>query len=130
MRQRFSKFMQGRYGNDQLNKFLMIILMFCLALSFFAGNAFYLFGLFLLFYVYLRMLSRNIDKRSAENGIYLRFRDKIRNNFMRRKRTLLQRKTHHIYHCPSCKQKIRVPRGKGKVVVSCPKCGTEFVKRS
>ena len=57
MRERFNRFMQGRYGNDQLNRFLMIVMMICLALSFLAGNVFYIIGLFLLVYVYIRMFS-------------------------------------------------------------------------
>ena len=130
MRERFNRFMQGRYGNDQLNRFLMIVMMICLALSFLAGNVFYIIGLFLLVYVYIRMFSRNIYKRAAENGTYLKLQDKIRYFFMGRKHMMFQRKTHHIYTCPSCKQKIRIPKGKGKIAVRCPKCGTEFIKTS
>lgn len=138
MRERFYRFMRGRYGTDQLNRFLMVVMMICLALSFFAGNIFYMVGLLLLVYVYFRMFSRNIYKRSAENQAYLRLRDRVIGFFRGGKgfgygantsRTFKD-KTHRIYHCPTCKQKIRVPKGKGRIAIRCPKCGNEFVKRT
>ena len=130
MREKFYRFMQGRYGNDALNQFLVIVILFCLGLSFLFGNVFYVIGLIGLFYMYFRMFSKNIHKRSAENQAYLRVYDKVRFGFQKRFQFLKQNKTHHIYKCPSCQQKIRVPKGKGKISIRCPKCGNEFVKKS
>ena len=84
----------------------------------------------LIFYTYFRIFSRNIYKRSAENQTYLTKTYKLRCWFAKTKNQLAQRKTHHIYRCPSCKQKIRIPRGKGKIEIRCPKCNTTFIKRS
>ncbi|MFR5507562.1 MAG: MJ0042-type zinc finger domain-containing protein, partial [[Ruminococcus] torques] len=61
---------------------------------------------------------------------YLMKTYKIRNWFQNQKNIWQQRKVYHIYTCPSCKQKIRIPKGKGKIEVRCPKCGTTFIKKS
>ena len=130
MRERFSQFMRGRYGNDQFNQFLMIVAMICLVISFFRGNVFYLIALLLMIYAYYRMFSRKIYQRSGENQWYLQKSLKVRNWFSGQKKMFAQRKTHHIYKCPNCKQKIRVPRGRGKIEIRCQKCGTKFIKKS
>ena len=122
--------MQGRYGNDQLNRFLMVLVMISLLLSLFGVRPFYLVGIAILVWSYSRMFSRNIYKRQAENSVYLRYEYKVRQKFAGWKKAAKQRKTHHIYKCPSCKQKIRIPRGKGKIEIRCPKCGQTFIRRS
>lgn len=130
MKEKLYRFMQGRYGNDQLNRFLMAITLVLLIASAFGLRILYLPGLLLIIYTYFRMLSRNIYKRRAENAVYLRYEYKVKQFFATLKRDFKQRKTHHIYRCPSCKQKIRVPRGKGRIEIKCPKCGQTFIKRS
>ena len=131
MRRKLEQFMQGRYGMDQFGRALFWATMICLILSlFFRGSFLYILGIVLIVYSYFRMFSRNYAKRYAENQQYLQLTQGIRRKFATFKRDMAQRKTHHIYHCPNCKQKIRVPRGKGQIIVTCPKCHTEFVKRS
>ena len=120
----------GRYGNDQFNRFLMILAMICFILSLFRVPGVYLIGLLCLIYTYFRMLSRNTYKRSLENNRYLQYEYKVKRWFAGVKRNMQQRKTHHIYKCPSCRQKIRIPRGKGKIEIRCPKCGQTFMKKS
>lgn len=122
--------MQGRYGNDRLGQTLMLVAMFFLLLSFFVGDYFYFISVAVLGYAYYRMLSRQIAKRAAENQKYLAFEWKVRSKVQKKKKEMQQRKTHRIYACPSCKQKIRVPKGRGKIAIRCQKCGTEFVKKS
>lgn len=130
MREKLSRFMWGRYGNDQLNRFLMVIMLVFLVLHLIFRGPFYLLALALLIYSYFRMFSRNIAKRSAENQWYLKKTMKLRGQLQKKKREWSQLKQYHIYRCPNCRQKIRVPRGRGKIVVTCRKCGTEFVKKS
>ena len=65
-----------------------------------------------------------------QNQKYLQMTSKLRLRFNKEKNLMKQRKTHHIYACPGCGQKIRIPRGKGKIEIECPKCHTKFVKRS
>lgn len=81
-------------------------------------------------YAYVRIFSRNISKRYDENQRYLAKTQKIRTWINKQKSLRQQRKIYHIYTCPGCKQKIRVPKGKGKIEIRCPKCGTTFVKKS
>lgn len=130
MREKLNRFMQGRYGNDRLNQFLMIAALVCIVLSFIWGGVFDLIALLLMIYAYYRMLSRNMYQRAAENQWYLRKEQKVKGFFGKQKNVFQQRKTHHIYKCPNCKQKIRVPKGKGRIAIRCQKCGTEFIRRS
>lgn len=131
MREKFMRFMQGRYGMDQFGRFLSGLTIVLLIISLFSGNQiWYLLALAALVYSYFRMFSRNIQKRYAENQKYLAATAKIRQAFYRKKGELQQRKTHHIYRCPDCKQKIRVPRGRGRIEIRCPKCNARFIKNS
>ena len=90
----------------------------------------YLLALALMVYSYFRIFSRNRAKRYAENAVYLQKTAKLRNRFATFSRDMRTRRTHHIYRCPDCRQKIRIPKGKGRVAVRCPKCSTEFIKKS
>ena len=130
MREKLVRFMQGRYGNDRLNQVLMIGAIVCLVLSMLGLNVFYMVALIAMGYAYFRMFSRNIFKRSAENQWYLQKELKMKGFLNGKKKELSQLKTHHIYKCPNCKQKLRVPRGRGRIEICCRKCGTKFIKKS
>ena len=117
MREKFIKFMEGRYGVDAFAKFTMGVAFVTIILSMFirnrVGAAFDTIGLLAILYTYYRMLSRDIQKRYAENQKYLSVTAGIRQKLNREKNIMQQRKVYHIYSCPSCGQKIRIPRGKG-----------------
>lgn len=132
MKEKMYRFMQGRYGSDNLNRFLLIIVAACFILSLFGRRMgiFQILGIACLIYAYFRMFSGNIYKRRAENAAYMKYEFKVKQIWETQKRDMKQRKTHHIYRCPSCKQKIRIPRGKGKIEIRCPKCSATFVKKS
>ena len=83
MKEKLQRFMWGRYGNDRFNQFLLIVALVCLALSFFGLRIFYVLALALLVYVYYRMFSRNMSKRSAENQWYLKKEMKVRSWWQR-----------------------------------------------
>lgn len=122
-------FFSGRNGMDNLSRFLLCA----------AAVLFILFGIFriwvLLFigigivvYVIFRCVSRNVSRRSAENYA---FTEAVTNTRISWNRFLMRRKdkkTHLICKCPNCSQKIRVPKGKGNIMIKCPSCRMEFKK--
>jgi len=131
VREKIIRFMQGRYGADSFSKFILGLAFVCIILSMFVAGGFFSFlSTALIIYCYFRMFSKNIPKRYQENMLYLKYQNKVLSKFRKFKNEMMQRKTHHIYRCPSCKQKIRVPRGRGKIAIRCPKCSTEFIKKS
>lgn len=131
MRRRLEQFMLGRYGTDDFSKFLLALCLVLLVLNMFTRvQLLYLLALVLLVYCYFRMFSRNISARAAENQRYLDGTANMRRTLRGWKNRVVQSKDYHVYKCPSCGQKIRIPRGKGRICITCPKCRTEFEKRS
>lgn len=123
--------MYGRYGFDSLGKFTIATGLIAMILAGWVDSMILsLLAWLLIIYSYFRMFSKNIYKRSSENQWYLNKTYKIRSFFYRQKNIMAQRKTHHIYKCPTCKQKIRIPKGKGRIEIRCPKCNTRFIKNS
>ena len=119
------RFMIGRYGSDQLGRWLLGAAIALIVLGMIGnrtGSA-VLAGLSLLAYVPLiwsifRMYSRNIEARRRENLAFGRFLTRIRD------------REHRYYACPKCRQTVRVPRGRGKINIRCPKCGEQFIKKT
>ena len=131
MKERMQRFMAGRYGNDQLNQFIFIVAIVSMVLEIITRQSlFYTLTLVLLILAYVRVFSRNINKRYEENMKFLQKKDAILNKFRKQKYYAAQRRNFHIYTCPQCKQKIRIPKGKGKISITCPKCRTSFIKKS
>ena len=127
--------MIGRYGVDDLSRAQIIVSMVLLLVStflsaFFRVNILYWLGLALLIYSYFRILSRNVSKRYEENQRYLnaKYRAVVKKNNL--KKRWAQRSTYRFFKCPQCKQTVRVPKGRGKICITCPKCKTEFIKKS
>ena len=131
MKERMQRFMAGRYGNDQLNQFIFIVAIISMVLEIITRQSlFYTLTLVLLILAYVRVFSRNINKRYEENMKFLQRKDAILNKFRKQKYYAAQRRNYHIYTCPQCKQKIRIPKGKGKISITCPKCRTSFIIKS
>lgn len=131
MKEKFIRFMTGRYGIDSFGKFTIAAGLIALLLAAWSDRAlFSALAWACIIYAYFRMFSKNVYKRAAENQTFLQKTAKIRAWYAQQKNLWAQRKVYHIYKCPTCRQKIRVPRGKGKIEVRCPKCSTTFVKNS
>lgn len=131
MKEKLQQFMVGRYGTDQLSRFLLIMAIILMVVSMlFHSPICNLIAVLLIVLCYYRIFSKNHRQRYSENMAYLKYAQKATAFFGTKKRYFMQLKDFHIYKCPSCRQKIRIPRGKGKISITCPKCRTEFIKNS
>lgn len=123
--------MIGRYGTDGLNQFLSIASLVLLLIAIVSRvQIFTWLGIALLIFCYYRTFSRNISKRTEENYKFYTLKDRIDGKFRGLKDQWANRKLYHYYRCPKCRQKLRVPRGRGRIQISCPRCGTQFIKKS
>ena len=115
------RFMQGRYGSDKLNTAILVAGVIACILSWFTGGWSVLFTLLsygLMIWAIFRMLSRNTYKRYQENRKYLRLVEQIKD------------REHRYFSCPRCHQPVRVPRKKGKIAITCPKCREKFIRKT
>lgn len=139
---RFQQFMAGRHGLDQLTVALLCVSLFSnLMLGLTRWIWWYPLELAALALAVFRTLSRNHPKRWAENQKFLSlwnpFRQKCRRLWIDLKQKTLSfsasmedKRTHRHFQCPQCGQKIRVPKGRGKIIITCPRCRHEFPKKT
>lgn len=131
MQDKIRRFMIGRYGVDQLSKFMLWIAIIAMLISvFFRNGIIELLPFLILTICYFRIFSRNVNQRYNENQKFLTFQNRFFGNFQKFNNRRMRNKKYHVYVCPTCKQKIRVPKGKGKICITCPKCHAEFIRRS
>ena len=127
--------MYGRNGVDELARFESFLIWIPLVLSIFIRNPFIqmilsFVAVALIVHLYFRIFSKNTSKRYEENQKFRNFRYNMaikKNNFKKRRE---QRAIYKYFKCPMCKQQVRVPRGHGKIIITCPKCREEFARRS
>lgn len=130
---KMNTWMIGRYGTDEFSRFLLWTGVILMIISWFIKNGtgvsvVYALAWVCVIYSYFRTFSKNIIKRSKERETFLRMTAKSRSNINIWKKRWHDRSTHNYYRCPKCHTMIRVPKGKGKIVISCPKCRNEIVK--
>ena len=124
------RFMYGRYGNDSLNKFLVTIAFILLIPYWITKWSIFSALIFaLLVTTYYRMLSKQTYKRAAENSRFLTWWAPIQRKTLG-KTMQMQDKQHRYYKCPTCHKTLRVPRGKGKISITCPHCKRKFIKKT
>lgn len=125
------KFMSGRYGVDQLTWLLFGISIAISILSIFVKSQILsIINIFILIWIIYRIFSKNITKRYNENMKFLNGWHSIKNKVNSNVNKIKSLKHYRYYKCPNCKQKLRVPRGKGKISITCPKCNNVMVKKS
>lgn len=117
------RFMEGRYGTDKLNLAILGVgIALCIPVLFIKHPlldvCFTLLSYGLMCWAIFRSLSRNTYKRYQENRKYLRLLERIKD------------REHRYFDCPRCRQPVRVPRGKGKIMITCPKCKEKFMKKT
>ncbi len=127
LRDGLQRLMTGRYGTDGLSRALLIASAVFLVLSLLTRGLFFLILAFAcLAYIYFRMFSRNYEARRRENDKYLEVTSKVRKSFRVQKKRFDGRKDYRFFKCPGCGQEVRVPKGKGHIRITCPKCGVQF----
>ena len=133
MKEKLNSLFIGRQGMDELSKFLFWVGMASLCLSclikwtvssFFSGL-----GITLLAFSFIRAFSRRLDRREMENNLFLIYADKKKRGLMARRERFAQRKTYKFFKCPGCGTMLRVPRGKGKIHISC-RCGYTLYRKT
>lgn len=130
MKERLIRFMQGRYGVDTLNTHALYLVIFLFVVNIFINNFVIMIISYALWFVILyRMFSKQVYKRYHENEKYLSLIKPVSMFFKLQKNRLSDRQ-HKYYRCPQCQQMVRVPKGKGKIIVTCPKCHHKFEKRT
>lgn len=125
----FRQFMAGRRGADLLTFVLLILsIIFSRGAFYTRSIPFYILFLICFAFCVFRFFSRNIPRRAAENEFLLRLFRPVRRWFSSWSQRRRDRQYHCFFKCPNCKERLRVPRGKGKIMITCPRCGTQFTK--
>lgn len=128
------RFMMGRRGPDEFARFLLIgSIVFIFLSNFFRGvtnTILYIIGFAALVYCLIRILSKNQYRRHQENIWYLKQRGAVVRWFRSVKDRWEQRKEFRFFRCPSCHALLRVPKNKGKLLLTCRKCGNRFERKT
>lgn len=123
--------MIGRYGQDELGKFILSLALILLIINLFVKTAaLSSAALVLIIYSYYRIFSRDVRARYAENKKFLTSLDPLRRKFFSSKNKYDNRKVYKYIKCPKCKFEMKVPKNKGKIRVTCKKCGEKFIVKS
>ena len=129
--------MEGRYGADELGRFLSISGCVTILLGLVLGRAvpilskiLILLALGLVIWCYSRVLSRNVTRRREENQKYLAWRIGVEDWFALKRTCFDQRREYAFFRCPGCGKTVRVPKGKGRLRITCRHCGYSFEKKT
>lgn len=124
-------FMSGRYGFDELSRFLLVFGVILMILSSFFGIRILNYLSSLLYILgFVRCFSFNFYARQRERRLYLSVKSKISQRINLYKKIFSERKQFRYFKCKKCKAYWRVPKGKGKVEISCRNCGTKMIKKT
>ena len=142
MKYKFNQWMRNiriwltrRHGQDALNNFLFVVYIIILLLTFIIVNVYSrnayadilrMISFAILLIAILRFYSPKSTRRRQENVAYLNIKNKIVSKFRRQP----SNDPYRYFSCPKCKQNVRIPKGRGKVEIACPKCGHRFDKKT
>ena len=131
LRYGLGRMLYGRYGMDELGKFLWALVMIMLIVNLFVPNLILTAVMLVtIILMYARFFSKRYDRRRAENSAYLKLSGPFRRTFSTLYLRIRDRKSYRYYYCPDCRQRLRVPKGKGMITNTCPKCHKKFDARS
>ncbi|MDR2136609.1 MAG: zinc-ribbon domain-containing protein [Treponema sp.] len=131
IRDKLERFMRGRYGQDELNRVLSVSALVICGISLITRQpVLSSLSIALVIACLLRSFSRNTGARSREAEFYFKLKSGMFRFFRDTAERLRQYQTHRIFTCPSCRQRCRVPKGKGRVRITCKRCGAKFIKTS
>jgi predicted RNA-binding Zn-ribbon protein involved in translation (DUF1610 family) len=130
-REKLERFMRGRYGQDELNRVLSAsALAFCFVSLITRWLVPSSLSMALVIICIFRSFSRNTGARVREANYYFSLKSKVVRFFSSIAEKVQQRLTHRIFTCPSCGQRCRVPKGKGRIRITCKRCGAKFIKKT
>ena len=125
------RFMAGRYGVDQLSIALLVFyLLLALVGQFTRLPVLTWLALLPLLLCWFRVFSRNSSKRYQENCVFLKYWNPVTLWFRNQKARFRDRKTHRYFKCHNCSNTLRVPKGRGKIQITCPVCRKEFIRKT
>lgn len=128
--EKISRFMYGRNGMDILSRDIYYSSLILLVVEIFSrSNIIYILSFIGFAYSMFRIMSRNVSSRQKENQKYYCWKTRRLNILNQKKRRFQDRKTHRYFKCPDCGQAVRVPKGKGRISITCPKCSNKFIKK-
>lgn len=128
---KYSRFMQGRYGYDEFGRFLIFTALVLTILGYIPFlRIMSLLGVAVLVYYLYRMYSKNHTARRMELNRYYVVSDKVKKEIRLKKSRWNDRKTHVYFKCKNCGAIIRVPKNKGEIEVTCPRCRARTTKKT
>lgn len=131
LKQKYLQFMRGRYGADIFSRDLMWFTLVLVILNIFIKSKILSFVPILIFgFIYFRLFSKNFSKRYNENRIYTNIKAKVTRPFKNSIQRIKDFRKFKYFKCPNCTQKLRVPRGRGEIVITCRRCKTKFDGKS
>ena len=131
IKQKLLQIWHSKYGNDQLGTLIYIIWLVLLVLNLFFGlRVLYYLELCCMFLYFFRFFSKNHPQRYAENLKFLEIKQKFTSKFKNNNNYYTTEIAYKFYKCKNCGAKLRVPKGKGKITITCPKCKSSFKGKS
>ncbi len=131
LKEKLGRFMAGRYGADQLSRFLSFASLALIILNLFVHSGLlWLLAVAAIVLLYIRIFSRNVEKRARENARFLQIKNGLTSGVRNWAERQKQRRDYVFFRCPDCHAMLRVPRGKGRIRITCRKCGNAFERKT
>jgi NADH pyrophosphatase NudC (nudix superfamily) len=131
LKDKLERFMRGRYGHDELNRVLSVSALILCGISLITRHLLLSsLSMILVILCLFRSFSRNTGARFREAEAYFKLKSTILRLFGNTAERLRQYRTHRIFTCPSCGQRCRAPKGKGRIRITCKRCGARFIKKT